>query len=261
MGIRRKRRWGGGKGIKNVVGQIKETAQDVKETVQDRVSAREDELIRRSERALVIFSEFGEDAEEQPWKWLYGTLERSAIGMGQALGASYHRVRIVTGPTATLDGLLDALEDLLADDDVLEIDMLHHGHGADGQACFADANIDWADVQSAIGALGASDRLRMFYTTSCWGYGLARAMVNAGFSCGSGAVGVNTNSVGEYGAFIKFWQTFRPFDTSVRRAFRGSGWRLTDAAAKKKDNRFAVADSNKRIYGDGSVNIRTDADD
>ena len=65
----------------------------------------------------------------------------------------------------------------------------------------------------------------------------------------------------EHGAFIKYWQTLRPFDTAVRRAFQGSGWRVSDAAAIKMDKRFAAANTHKRCYGNGSVNIRTNADD
>lgn len=261
MGFKRKRRWGGRPKLSNIVGQVTDAVKDVKDEVQDRIDRREEALIRRSERALILFSEFGEEAEEVPYKWLYSGIEKSSLGMGLALAASYGEVRVINGANATLDGLVDALEGLLADGDIFEIDMLHHAHGKDGEACFVDTDVPWADVQAAIGALGAGDRLRMFYTTSCWGHGLARAMVNAGFSCGSGAVGVNTNAAGEYGAFIKYWQTLRPFDTAVRRAFQGSGWRVSDAAAIKMDKRFAAANSQKRCYGDGSVNIRTNADE
>lgn len=240
---------------------------------------REERIVRRGERTLVIFSEFNEYTESaEGLKKLYRFLEGSGISVAASLlAASYDRILPCTGVGATPSALTDTLREALADRDVDELDLLWHGHGnlANDGAYFSMApgsddpskdmyHVD--EISAAIEDVDAEDRLRMFYTTACFGSKLAEEMVESGFNCGAGALGVNTNAAIEYPLFLKYWASLMPFGVAVSLAFNKSGWRATDAAVRafdqhsKNPGRFEDVNSFKETFGDRSTNIRSNAD-
>ena len=193
------------------------------------------------------------------------------------LNNNYDRVFPVTGPQATLEQLVDTIGEALGDPEIDELDLLWHGHGvenegADGAMTYwysmaprnAEHNglYEVGEIVGALEDLHEEDRLRMFYTTACWGAELADRMVDdAGFACGSGARAVNTNATLEYPLFLKFWEAGRPFGTSVSSAMRRSLYQKTDREVSARDSsgRFSDTDSRKVIFGDAHLNIWTNA--
>lgn len=229
---------------------------------------REERLVRRNERVLVIFSEFREETESKAMMTrLYHFIEGAGISMPSGiLAASYDRILPVTGPSATLNELVDTLQDALSDRDIDELDLMWHGHGteADDGTCsysMADGYTTAADIGAAIEGLD-EQRLRMFYTTACYGAALAEEMVESGFSVGAGALGVNTNSTLEFPIFLKNWAAMMPFGVALGDAFNRSRWRVSDNAVKLADRsgRFSDTNSVKATFGDRATNIRSNAD-
>lgn len=250
-----------------------------REDRQERREARQEAKVTRDERALVIYSEFNEDNDPKMMKKLYSFVERQGLSMGiTLLQGSYDRVIPVTGPAATCARFVDAIEEALFDDGIEEVDVILHSHGGydestgEGKIYFAP-DPEGATSEERSGAvpapmvgdmiedLMAEDRLRMFYTTACWGDHIAEAMVNSGFSCGAGAVDVNTNSALEYPIFLTLWKTGLPFGTCIRQALKRSAYRKTDAAARLiKGDFWRSADSYKALHGDVTINKRSNAD-
>jgi hypothetical protein len=218
-----------------------------------------------------VFSEFNEDEEDFLYKQLYSFVEKQGVSLASALCRNFYRdLHVVSGPSATDEQLVRTIERCLENDMIEEIDLIVHMHGQEsGGMCFANrvenggtvsGTVPAEDVADDIRQLAGQDRLRMYYTTACYGAVHAEAMIDAGFSCSAGAVGVNTNAHFEYPRFLNLWRTLRPFEVSVRRAFNTSASRLSDEAARRLNpDRFQNVDSRKRIFGDGTVTIRTDA--
>ncbi|EDX83155.1 hypothetical protein S7335_334 [Synechococcus sp. PCC 7335] len=240
---------------------------------------REDRIVRTSERVLIIFSEFNEFKEDKKvMEMLYGFVERQGVAAATGvLSQLYSQIIPCTGSTATLSKLIKLFEDVLSDDDVEEIDLIWHGHGSkrDNGYFFSMAPEDGAesytkslahkgsyhvdDIVNAFDDLEADERLRMFYTTACESEYLAKGLVDAGFSCGAGALDINTNSAIEYPLFLRNWALSLPFGVALSNAFTKSRWRVTDAAVRPFD-RFEDADSTKRQFGDVMTTIRTNGD-
>ena len=234
----------------------------------------------RDERALVVYSEFNEDEDEGILRRLYRFVERNSISVAMTvLQGSYDRVIPVTGPAATLDQFIESLELALEDDGIEEVDVLFNSHGdVSGDASIAyvffapdsdypenseegSGKVTTTTLGQRIEDLDAEERLRMFYTTACFGSRLAQEMVASGFSCGAGSLDVNTNSALEYPLFLAAWKAGLPFGTALRQAERKSQYRKTDAAARLlKSDWWKNADSRKQFFGDTSINKRSNAD-
>ncbi|MEO0937046.1 MAG: hypothetical protein AAFY38_02710 [Pseudomonadota bacterium] len=274
-------REGGRRFVDSIKPRVRDVGADIAEYLED-LPAREEGLVRRGERALVIFSEFNEQSEQTVLhNRLYGFAEKTGVSMATGmLGRVYDCVLPVTGANATLAELIDTMRDILDERYIAEIDLLWHGHGLDPTEKQQDytysmapdpdsndsgqktGNVTLTAITDAIDDLDADDRLRMFYTTACYGADLAEGMVDAGFSCGAGARAVNTNATLEYPHFLKGWGMMRPFDRCVRDALARSRYRKIDAQISKmsKDGRFSDTDSFKELFGDTAINIRSNAD-
>lgn len=276
--------------VKNATGFVRDAADTVATKVERVVDngvdlkAREERLVRVRERVLVIYSEFGEHREDPFLRRVYGFVEQQGISLPSAiLSQSYARILPCVGMHATLEGLEDVLRDALADPAVDEVDLLWHGHGTErdngshgfsmprlpgkdetfDDKNFAMQSVDVTTIGDMVENLDADDRLRMFYTTACYGAYLAEELVESGFSCGAGALKINTNSTLEFPIFLKNWAAFLPFGVALADAFRRSHWRKTDTGLKllaRDKERFGEADSTKRHVGDRTTNIRTNAD-
>jgi hypothetical protein len=275
---RQERRKRFGSGIRNIGSSVVGGVKQAQSQAQALAEQREEKIVRRSERALVIFSELNEQDEDPFFRWLYSFAERQGVSLASSLlNNNYDRIYPVTGPRAMLEALTDTIEQALSDADIDELDLLWHGHGVERKdgarttyaysmapnARNTDGLCDIDEIIVALANLDEERRLRMFYTTACWGAELADAMVDdIGFSCGSGAKAVNTNAALEFPLFLANWKAGRPFGTSVTTALRRSAYQKTDLEVRTRDNsgRFSDTDSRKELFGDVSINIRSNAD-
>ena len=230
---------------------------------------REERIVRRHERVLVVFSEFIEENENKKIKErLYGFIEKSGIALPYAIcRVAYDRIITVTGSGATLTEHTETLGDALSDADVEDVDLIWHGHGVEKEgggtkSSMGGGYVTRSDICAAIDGLNADDRLRMFYTTACYGAALAEEMVDAGFSVGAGAIAVNTNSTIEFPLFLKNWAAGMPFGLALADGFKQSRWRATDHSIKilAQGTVLADTDSVKETFGDRATNIRSNGD-
>lgn len=254
--------------------------EDRQERREERREERDERVVKRDERALIVYSEFNEDEDPEVLRRLYRFVERSGLSVAMTLlQGSYDRVIPVTGPAATLDKFIESLEEALFDDGIEEVDVIFNSHGGyreetgETYVYFAPdpdypsdspegrGRVLTTTIGERIEELASEERLRMFYTTACWGDHFAEEMVQSGFSCGAGSVDINTNSALEYPVFLTLWKTGLPFGTCIRQAMKKSQFRKTDAAARLlKGDYWKSADSYKALHGDVSVNKRSNAD-
>jgi hypothetical protein len=220
----------------------------------DKVVGQDDEKVRAGERGLILFSEFSNTSDQ--YKVLYEFAEKSGITLALAIRLQYNKFVILSGQNADSHDFVNALKSMAAEPNVDEIDVIMHMHGNPHQMYFNNTKSS-TELASEIQKLRIGSKLRMFYTTACYGSTHAEDMITAGFSCAAGAVGVNANSPVEYPEFLTLWST----GTSFRECIEKSRNRNLSAPFENKATQMGFHDvnSDKKVYGNGNLKITTNA--
>ncbi len=190
------------------------------------------------------------------YKWLYQFLQTSGQSVAsQLLGGVYGRISHVNGEQATLNRFVKVLKSEAAHPEVDRIDVITNIHGGDGVMFFADADgIPVKDVKSAITSsidLTSRKKFRMVYDTSCYGGSHAQALLDSGFKVTCGSKKVNANSSVEYPVVLRMWADDSKFSAAVAAGENPATRQAADAVARQM--RFTDVDSDKDIFGDGSI--------
>jgi hypothetical protein len=220
----------------------------------DKVVGQDDEKVRAGERGLILFSEFSNTSEQH--KVLYEFVEKSGIALALAIRLQYNKFVILSGHNADSQDFVSALKSMAAEPKIDEIDVIMHMHGSPNQTHFNDTKSS-NELQSEIQKLRIGAKLRMFYTTACYGSTHAEDMIGAGFSCAAGAVGVNANSAVEYPEFLTLWSTGTSFRECIEKSRNRNLSKPFETKAAKMG--FNDVNSDKKVYGNGNLKITMNA--
>lgn len=209
--------------------------------------------VAKRDRELIVVANLSTHGVEN-YKWLYRFLEVNAVSLAwEKLGFSYDHIYALTGANATLDGFQDSVATVSAPDAVKAVDVFVHLHGAPKTLWFEEGPRETSELATALAGHLGSNKLRLLYSTSCYGESHAPAFLAAGFQAVNGALAVNTNSMYEYPKIMTMW---RRGATIAHAQDKGNNtfWReFYDTIARNKG--FPDADSFKVVRGDGSVTI------
>jgi hypothetical protein len=170
------------------------------------------------QRAIVVAVRLS-DAGRKELKWLYRGLEEGAeLDLHQQLDRHYDAVEVISGDVCTPDALVE--------------------------------------LGRRLAAGGASPKLRLLYSTACYGQSHAAPLVAAGFSAVVGSKGKNTNGLSEFRKLLTQWTEGKTITEAVHRADRPIPRMFWDVIARL--NGFRQVDSEKVITGDGALTISTD---
>lgn len=154
--------------------------------------------------------------------WLYEFLQSKTISLAQAiLGKHYRKIETLTASQFTRDAFVARLKAMAEDDRTQAVDVILAPHGLGDKIYFYNHQTAGApalarEIAGAITSVEPKTRLRMLYSTACYGAQHADDFVNvAGFRAASGAVAVNTNAAIEYPAFLTRWGAMSAFQTAV----------------------------------------------
>ena len=207
------------------------------------------------QRALIIHSNLAALGDPN-LRWLYQFLESAGIVMALSLAPQYHIIRARAGSNATLQNF--ALDLKWAASSHAVVDAMAHLHGTRNTICFAPkctssqyASLYIADVVGPI----LRSRLRMMYTTACYGTDFARDSIQyAGFDVASGALGVNSDSAVQYPQFLWEWFWGLTYRSAVELTPAQTVLsRLSDLLLCSP--RFPDCNSTKEVRGNGSIRI------
>ncbi|MBN1581854.1 MAG: hypothetical protein JXA89_14205 [Anaerolineae bacterium] len=177
--------------------------------------------VGRDGRVLLVAGELvsGGDPEID---WLYEFLQSKTISLAQAiLSKHYRKIETLAESDFTRDAFVAKLKAMAEDDRNQAVDVILAPHGLDERLYFYNNQIVSApalsrDIAGAITGIAPKTRLRMLYSTACYGAQHANDFVNvAGFRVASGAVAVNTNAAIEYPAFLTRWGAMSSFQTAI----------------------------------------------
>lgn len=215
------------------------------------------------QRALVVASATSISGREN-LAWLYAALD--ALGpavVDQELGGTYGSIHSLTGAEVTRAGLMDALRDAAVGHDVVDLILMVHGEpdalvlGAPGGHGTQEVRaVDL--VADAVGIPGLAGKLRLCYSTACYGLSHAPAFIAAGFRTVIGARGVNANSATELPLLLRSWARGEPIGRALAEADNEALRAVADGLARTVGH-FPEADSTKVLVGDARIAIDVNA--
>jgi hypothetical protein len=205
---------------------------------------------------------------EEPDKSFYEFVSFAAESLGLSfLRPSYRAVHLVKGRGATFDALSSRLNTAASNAGVRVVDLVFVTHGLSDRVVFSDGSRTMAQVKDAILAkLSAPDRakLRMVFSTACFGATHRDEWLAAGFNTASGSRKIYADSGTSYPAFLAAWVGGQPFSAAVRAANDSDPLRLQDKAAVPtlvsfgmSEERAKEVDSVRVVAGSGDLRIDT----
>jgi hypothetical protein len=152
-----------------------------------------------------------------------------------ALAPNYNVVTTVQNGSATLTGLVNALRTATSHPNTTAVDLIFSTHGANHAMVFADGTHSSATVASAIvNGLTPAERakLRIVYSTACFGASHRGDWLTAGFKAASGAVGIHADALTSFPAFLASWVAGANFSTAVDASNGADPLHVSDNLAK-----------------------------
>jgi hypothetical protein len=132
---------------------------------------------------------------------------------------------------------------------------LLHLQGEDDALWFKEGRVDMGTLQNQIKQLNIDSKLRMVYSTACFGITHADNFVKAGFAAASGSKKVNANSPAEYPMFLSLWVAGFKFSDCINMAENRGVSIVTDAALNALFQDLGGVNSDKHIKGVGNITI------
>lgn len=228
--------------------------------------------VNANQRALVVVSELDEHSypELRP---LYTALEAITVSVPRnLLSATYASTKILNGESATLSNLKETLYRLAANPNIKAIDMIVNTHGLDEELFFHDGGRTMSHIQEELLSPDApfntahtramKRKLRMLYSTACFGASHNNEWNAIGFDVSAGAIGVNVNAEAEYGGVLGAWAAGTPFSTGFAISNTDAALAVTDGplrlAGQLAGNFLRFTNSKKRLRGNTAITINSD---
>lgn len=111
-------------------------------------------------------------------QWLYQTIETLGQVSTDILGTNYVQYRKLVGDNATKAKFLNDIKTLGNSPSIKAIDVIVMLHGQDNKLVFADATHNTQQLSAEILALNLKNKLRLLYSTACFGRSHADDFVN-----------------------------------------------------------------------------------
>ena len=222
--------------------------------------------VSKEQREVVIFTPglAKGDALESAF---YDFVQFNAVALASAvLGPFYKTVHIVPGAAATRSGLANKLEEIASRSTTRAVDLVFITHGLRNGVLLGDRLWTMGEVRDRIRAvLTTSERakLRMVFSTACFGSSHRAGWRDAGFKAVSGSRQVYADSAASYLPFLSTWAILgKSFQASVNAANTAgslSGWDQAAAAwFTLQGSGFATqVDSFRLASGTTSLTIST----
>jgi hypothetical protein len=222
--------------------------------------------VTKAQREVVVFSP-GLAQGTALEAAFYDFVEFNAIALATAtLGTRYNALHIVRGAAATRAGLANTLNEITSRATIRAVDLVFITHGATDEVLLADDRWTIGEVRDRIRAgLTLADRakLRVVFSTACFGESHRTAWREAGFKTVSGSREIYADSASSYLPFLSSWAVGSPFGIAVTAANVAglqSGWDLAASAwylGRGKPVEASQIDSFRLMTGSTGLTIAT----
>lgn len=168
----------------------------------------------REHQVLIVVSELERWASQSPK--LYGFLQSSGVTMTKSiLNDWYSEIIVLEKSQATQAGLLEAIKRATSRDEIKAVDVFVFLHGAPHSLAFYEGEVPSNQLGDEIARIDTKGKLRMLYSTACFGSTHNLDFRRAGFRVVDGAIAVNANGVSELPAFLQSLNTGLPYGIAI----------------------------------------------
>lgn len=191
--------------------------------------------VSKQQRELVIISpDLSQgDATERA---LYDVIEWGGVGLGVVtLGTKYRTVHLLKDAGATRTAFVSKLRDVTARTTTRAVDVIFLSHGLDEEVLLADGGMTVGAIRDSIVqrlTVAQRGKLRMLFSTACFGASHRAAWRGAGFKAVSGSRLIYADSAASYSPFLSAWGLGATFQASVAAANLAGGFSAWDSVAK-----------------------------
>ena len=208
------------------------------------------------ERAAVIVSgtSIGGPAK---FAALYKALDVAGPSIADALiHKSYSSIAILSKEECTRERIVGELARVAADADAVDLILMVHGEPDELILANGTGGTEQVPAFDLASDLAKNDalkgKLRLCYSTACYGQSHADSLIGAGFSAVIGSIGVNANSATELPILLRHWTRTDTIAEALRHADDPILRAIADTIARRT---FPDANSEKILLGDGSITI------
>jgi hypothetical protein len=211
----------------------------------------------KDERVLLVAANLSNGGDPR-FQLLYQWLDANAISLAWVLmRAHYRRIHILSGTDVTSSSFVDSIHSLAHDPQTRALDVFLVLHGSKGKLYFDDGPVTSSDLAARLQAANLKQRLRLLYSTACYGATHAGDFVEAGFRVASGAIGVNANGPVDYPIQLHEWGHNKRYKAVVNAGNQRLGIWTHDAMARALG--FDDVNSEKIIEGKTYTRITSEA--
>jgi hypothetical protein len=212
-------------------------------------------LISKSQRALIVLSNLivpGDPA----FNHLYCFMDFAGISIAQSLLSNdYQSITVLKDNQTTVQNFLNAINTLTNNNNIKVVDVIMNMHGRDGGIIFGNDDTDISAISGQVHLTG-KNKLRLLYSTACYGSSHNQHWINAGFKVSVGAKKVNGNAMVEYPTVLTAWKSGSNFNTCISAGESTVTREPMDRAARFINSNWDV-NSDKDILGSGNITIST----
>jgi hypothetical protein len=217
--------------------------------------------VTKNERAVVVISDLTELPPEKDQ--LYTFIENAGRAVCESLIKSNY-VDYVTlyDASATKANLVQTLQAIGAKPTIKAIDLIVMLHGRTNQLGFKGGHSNTKTLATDIAELNLNNKLRLVYSTACFGSSHNDDFRKAGFNTSIGARKVNTNAAVELPVVLQLWISGQKIKDSLAVGENPLTRDTADAAAKlfADFNNLSYKDdidSDKVLAGSGQLTINS----
>ncbi len=199
------------------------------------------------ERVLLIVANLS-DGGDPRFQFLYEWLDANAINVAWfILGDDYQRIDVLTGPHVTAANFIESVVVNAKNPQTSALDVFLILHGLEGKLYFDDGEMLSREIKDHLKAENLKHRLRLLYSTACYGATHAQDFVEAGFRTASGALGACANGPYDFPVQLYNWSKGKTYKSAVKAGNHKIGLLTHDAFARVMG--FEDVNSEKIIVG------------
>jgi hypothetical protein len=217
--------------------------------------------VTKDERAIVVISELTSAPTERDW--LYNFIEGAGrSSCERILKDDYVDYVTLYDASATKANLIQTLQAIGSKGTIKAIDLIVMLHGSSNRLYFKEGGCNTATLAAEIAALNLKNKLRLVYSTACYGSSHNDDFLQAGFSASIGARKVNANSEVEFSPLLQLWASGHTIKDALSVGENPLTRDAADAAARlyahlKNLSYKDDINSDKVLLGDGQLTINS----
>jgi hypothetical protein len=213
--------------------------------------------VNKRERALLIVANLSSGGDEKLQK-LYEWLDANAVKVTTFLLKNhYHQIDALTNEAATFTNFISRVTDIARNPQVRVLDVILVLHGQRGKLHFDDGDVSSGKIKEQLKEAKIKHRLRLLYSTACYGATHAQDFVDAGFRTASGAEGICANGPYDLPVQLFYWKENQTYKSAVNAGNEDIGVLPYDLIAKGLG--FRNVNSHKIIIGKKYTRITSPA--